>query len=356
MPSSISNSDMHPDSKVYERPVPSLQLAGLIALLIFLGGMIAWELWVRSEGVQPSYRNSDGLWAEHRRKIDQGAGDGWVFTGSSRTLFNVQVPVWTELDGREPVQLAMEGSSPLAVVEGLAEDEDFTGNLLIGVAPGLFFSGFTYRADAFKRYETETPTQWMGQQISQVFEPYLAFYTFDFALPKILERQDWPQREGVRSRKDVRKLSNMERNRNTRMWDKVVNDQAYQELAKEIWAQGWRPMAERPPEEQERAKKGREQQIERAVAAINKLQERGVTVVLVQMPYSGHYAVREPDAHPRAESWDILLERTGAIGLHFEDHPEMQAYDLPEWSHMKAEDADRFTADFYRLVQRELAQ
>jgi len=86
-----------------------------------------------------------------------------------------------------------------------------------------------------------------------------------------------------------------------------------------------------------------------------KLHTKGAEVIYVQMPYEGHYAVSEIDIAPRELTWDVLLERTGALGLHFQDHEEMQGYWLPEWSHMTGEEADRFTEAFYDLVQRELA-
>ena len=50
----------------------------------------------------------------------------------------------------------------------------------------------------------------------------------------------------------------------------------------------------------------------------------------------------------------MLLARTGAPGIHFEDHPELQGYALPEWSHMAASDADRYTAALYPIVERTL--
>jgi hypothetical protein len=317
--------------------------------------MVTWEVWVRSEGVTPFYRNSDGLWAEQRRRINSDAGNGWVFTGSSRVLFNLQIPVWGQLDGRQPVQLALEGTSPVAVMEGLAEDEDFTGKLIVGVAPGLFFSGYELRRPAIDRYDSETPAQWLGYRLSVLVEPYLAFYAFDFALPTILRRQPLPRRENVEFKADVRKLMNMERDRNTRLWDKVVYDETYRELAKSIWAQNWMPLAELPPPVQEEILEGRENQLDRAVAAVKKLTARGVQVVFVQMPYEGHYTTAEEDIAPRELTWDVLLERSGAPGLHFQDHEEMQGYFLPEWSHMTGSEADRFTEAFYGLVQRELA-
>jgi len=54
-------------------------------------------------------------------------------------------------------------------------------------------------------------------------------------------------------------------------------------------------------------------------------------------------------------TWYILIEQTGVLGLHFQDHEVMQGYRLPEWSHMTAREAVGFTKAFYGLVQRELA-
>lgn len=353
MPSSTSSSEHEP---VYERPLPELGRAGWLALGLALVLLSGFESWVRfGQGVTPSFRNSDGLWAEQRRRIDRGEGDGWVIVGSSRALFDLQLDVWERLDGRRPIQLALEGTSPVAVLEDLAEDPDFTGRLIVGVAPGLFFSGFEYRRSAIDRYREETPSQWFGQKASLLVEPWLAFYDFDYALPTILRRQPLSGREGVEFEMEVRKLMNMERDRNARLWSRLETDPAYRELARRIWADGWKPLAELPAERRERILQARERQLERSVAAVEKLHARGVEVVFAQFPYEGHYAVAEPDIAPRELTWDPLIERSGAIGLHFQDHPEMQGYHLPEWSHMTAEEADRFTAAFHPLVQRELA-
>jgi hypothetical protein len=59
---------------------------------------------------------------------------------------------------------------------------------------------------------------------------------------------------------------------------------------------------------------------------------------------------------PRATTWDVLLQRTGAPGIHFQDYPQLQGYDQPEWSHLSASEAQRFTAALTPLVQREFEQ
>src|SRR3546814_10833822 len=96
-------------------------------------------------------------------------------------------------------------------------------------------------------------------------------------------------------------------------------------------------------------------QLQRAIAATVKLRALGVAVVFVQLPNAGHYAISEPDVAPRALTWDMLIQRSGAIGLHFVDHPQMQGYYRPECSHMTASEADRFTPQLYQLIQRALA-
>lgn len=361
MPSSTSSSKVNPvmanpllADPVFERETPALGRCAWLALLVSLVLMLGFEAWVRNQGVTPSYRNSEGLWAEQRRRIHTDAGDGWVFTGSSRVLFDLQLPVWERLDGRRPLQLALEGTSPLRVLESLADDDDFTGKLIVGVSPGIFFSGFEYRGKVLDRYPQESPAQWFGQKLSLLVEPYLAFYNFDFALSTILRRQSLPAREGVDSEMEVRKFENLGRDRNTRMWERMEHDEDYAALVRFIWADGWKPMNERPEEVQQRILEARPRQLDRAVAVVEKLHKKGVVVIFAQLPYEGHYAVSEPDIAPRKLTWDPLLERSGALGLHFQEHQEMQGYWLPEWSHLSAAEADRFTAAFYNLVQREL--
>lgn len=352
MPSSTSSSD----AGWWERPLPQSRIGAALALaaILFLLAMFAWESYWRAYGAVPGIRNSEGLWAAQRRRIDHGEGDRTVIIGSSRVLFDLQLPVWEKLTGRRPIQLALEGTSPMEALEGLADDAEFTGRLVVGVTPGLFFSGFAYRRAAFERYRKETPTQWLGQQLSQrLLEPWLAYYDDDFALFTVLERQPWPVRPGMDPpRRDVRKLSVTDGERNTRMWAKVETDEAYAALARSIWAQGFnRP----PPGGPEEAAKRRDEQIERALKAVEKLRARGVPVLFARMPSAGDFLAAENRSLPRAQTWDVLLARTGAPGIHFEDHAQLQGFHLPEWSHLSASEADRFTAVFAPMAEAALA-
>jgi hypothetical protein len=323
------------------------------ALALFVAGMVAWEWHWRAYGVETGYyRNSEGLWTIQRRRIDNGEGDRTVIVGASRMLFDVQLPVWERLDGRRPIQLALEGTSPLTPMEGLADDPDFTGTLLVGVAPDVFFSGYEYRRPVFKHYHDETPSQRVGQWLSmRLLEPYVAYYDDDFSLRNVLKEEvPWPERPGRPNGMGVRKLMDTAADRATHMWSRLETDAAYREHARAVWAQDFDtvPSAQDILDGQEALAKV----LDRAEAATKKLRARGVTVIFVRPPSNGRYYEFEQRVFPRDKTWEVLLRRTGAPGIHFEDYPDMQGLELPEWSHLARKDAELYTEALYRAVQQ----
>jgi hypothetical protein len=109
---------------VPKRPVPDQPWGRIFAgMLLLLAGMLgAWEWHWRDFGVAPSIRNTDALWAIQRRRIDNGEGDATLIVASSRLFFDLQLDIWEKLDGKRPIQLAFEGTSPLPFLEDLAAD------------------------------------------------------------------------------------------------------------------------------------------------------------------------------------------------------------------------------------------
>ncbi len=340
------------------QPVPQRDVPPHRWLLILLAAAVlaaallaAWEWHWRDFGVRPAVANSYGLWSMQRRRIDAGDGGRTVIVGSSRVLFDIDLDTWEQLAGVRPIQLALEGTSPLPVLEDLAGDPNFTGRAIVGVAPDIFFSGFAFRGKALDYFRHEGPGQRVGQWLSMhVIEPRMAFDDGDFALATVLHRQPWPLRPGMTAHLRVRKLSVSTADRNTHMWDKVEMDPAYQALAQSIWVQDSDPpdAAKRADMDAERAR-----QIDRAVKVVSKLRSRGVEVVFVRMPSRGPYLDIENRDFPRALSWDRLLQQTGAPGVYFEDYPQMRGYELPEWSHLAAHERPRMTRALYGIIQQQ---
>ena len=341
----------------YQRAIPvvNIRRAWLVAVVFLLAAFAAWELKWRAWGAEPTYRNSDASWAMQRRRIDAGEGDKTVLLGASRVLFDVQLPVWEQMLSERPIQLAIEGTSPLPMLEDLADNPNFTGRLLVGVAPDVFFTGFGYRDGVVKYHKKETPSHRAGHWLSMhLIEPFFSFYDDDFRLFTVLKRQKWPARAGVQTFLEVRKLTMQDADRNTWMWSKVETDPAYRDLCRSVWAQGFDvpiPGMETP----EALARVANEQIDRTVAAIAKLRARGVPVLLVRPPSDGAYLATENRDFPRATTWDPLVDKTAVPGIHFEDHNELQGLDAPEWSHLSRASAERFTEALCRLIQRDHA-
>ena len=342
-----------PVRDVPDRPWPVMLLGALLLASALTG---AWEWHWRNFGVVPSMRDDAELWARQRRRIDNGDGNATVLVGASRTFFDIQLPVWERLSGRRPIQLALVGTSPLFALDDLADDPGFKGRVLVGVAPDVFFSGYEYRGTFLQAYQKESPSQRVGKWLSlHMVEPYFAFYEPDFALFTVLRRQDWPQRKGLRGGTEVRKLSDSEADRESYMWSKLETDSTYRALARRIWAEDFNPP---PPTPKELAENQQTlyRQVARAAAAVIRLRARGVPVLFVRHPSDGEYLKYETHWYPRQKAWDVLLAKTGAPGIYFEDYPELRSgYVLPEWSHMARASAERYTAALYRIMEQDFA-
>jgi hypothetical protein len=332
-----------------DRPWRSM-LWGALLLAVALTGV--WEWHWRAFGVTPGIRDDYALWARQRRKVDEGMANATVLIGASRTLFDIQLPVWERLSGRRPIQLALVGTSPLFALEDLAADAAFKGRVLVGVTPDIFFSGFEYQKGLIQYFRKETPSQRVGKLISMhLVEPWLAFYDQDFALFTVLRRQRWPARKDLQGGTAVRKLLITEQDRNSYLWSKLETDPGYRNLARSIWAEDFEGPA--TPQEKAENQRALETQIARASAAIERLRARGVPVLFVRHPSGGDYLAFEDREFPRRTTWDVLLAGTHAPGVHFQDYPELQGYDLPEWSHMTRRSAERYTEALYRIIARD---
>lgn len=356
MRSSISSSEA---DAVTLRPVPPVAWprAALVALALFVAGLGAWEAYWRSQEFVPSYGNFDSQWAEARRKVDDDEPDATVLIGSSRMQFDIDLDVWREETGVEPVQLALEGSNPLPILTNLAEDEDFDGLLVVGITPPLIMMpGIGARENVVKRYETETPAQRLGQQLSYPLERTLAFYNFDTALFTVLARRDWwPARPGFETPPpEVRKLENMRRNRQADLWTRVETDTAYNRIVTSTWRAIIESIPPPPPEDV--AREQFETLLAQITADVARIRERGGEVVFVRFPSSGYFREAEARMTPRERVWESVLAAADAVGIHFEDYPELADIPTPEWSHVSARDKDRLTRAIVRILRQRLAE
>jgi len=60
-------------------------------------------------------------------------------------------------------------------------------------------------------------------------------------------------------------------------------------------------------------------------------------------PLAGGLKALENRTTPRGQTWDPLLQGTGAPGIYFEDFPELAGFNCREWSHLSAGDSVEFS-------------
>lgn len=353
MPSSISSSDPY----AYEdRPIPDLgwKKALLLAAALMIGLTGVWEFEARSHGYLISMVDTGGLWAIQRRRIEAEGKDAIVFTGSSRLLFDTDLSQWREASGRPTIQLAVVGTSPRVFMEDLANDPDFSGLLVVGVTPPLFF---TERGGFFEGVidyaEHESPSQWFGEKLAIQLEKRLVFLDRDnLPLFNLLKYQKLPVRAGVPDPYwDIWKLEDTEEDRQTWMWPRVWQDPVYQDKSRQSWVHLIEAMAAQggggPPPTADEA-------IADVKASIEKIRAKGGEVVFVRAPSCCFFRDVENKGFPRDQYWDRLLAETDSVGVHFEDDPAMMGYTVPEWSHLKKSEAIDFTSHVIQILDEKL--
>jgi len=344
---------------VIHRPIPHVRwpAAALLALGLFVLLYGGWEAFWRSEQYVPAYGNHDGQWAEVRRRLDRSEPNATAFIGSSRTLFDIDLDVWEEETGVHAAQLALEGSNPLPILTDIAEDEDFRGLLVVGVTPPLVLRpGIGARADALKRYHDETPAQWMGQKLSYPLERTFASYNFDTRLFTVLDRQSWwPEREGVPfEAPEVRKLENMRRDRQADMWNRVEDDPAFNKIVTGTWQAIVESFPPPPPEDVARA--AFEELLANVSRDVEAIRARGGEVVFIRPPSSDWFREFERNATPRNRVWEPIIGSVDAVGVHFEDYPELTDVKTPEWSHISSRDKSRWTRALVGILRERMAE
>src|ERR1035438_6104406 len=152
----------------------NLKRAGLFALLITFITILSWEIHLRNQGNKISYDDNEALWADKRAMVYEPSDKATVFAGSSRIKYDLDIPTWIDLTGQQAIQLANVGSNPRLVLQDLANDENFKGNLIVDVTEGVFFSEVAFYDWRTKKkiayYKDRTPTERFSFQVNHVLE------------------------------------------------------------------------------------------------------------------------------------------------------------------------------------------
>ena len=333
---------------------PPFVKAGLLALLLLIGCIVGWEIYLRNQGFDLSYNDDEDLWAYHHQQVYAATDANPVIIGSSRIKFGIDLDTWAAVTGAVPTQLALVGTSPNPVLADLARDEHFKGTVLVGITEGLFFSpaGSYPEMQANKcvaYYPNWSLARRASFSINRQLESRLLFLDVErFNLRSLLNRAGVVNRPGVFALPAFpMRFVTDGFNRQTSMTPEFVADTALQNEQKAIWMYVFTQAPKDPMTDSTLTAI-----FQQAKNDVAKIQGRGGKVLFVRMPSSGKIWEMEKQGLPREKYWNRLLAETGAPGIHFADYPELSRYECPEWSHLSPADARTFTADLIRIMEQ----
>ncbi len=308
--------------------------------------MTAWEWNARTNlGLRAGdLDDSSQAWAEQRRLADAAPV---AIVGDSRILFDTDLARFQQMTGVRPIQTAIVGSNARALLESYANDPNFHGLLIVGLADLSYFrpQGVGLGGPYLKNFEkNDKPSQLTALWIDRFLQRYLAFMDSDYRLSRLLPRLDHGWRKGVDSPyEDVWKLSETFDHRQTFMWHRIETPGYLQKHARYAWN-----LFKGPPLPAFIARNV----VARSAEAVRRIRARGGDVVFIRPPSAPELRAVEDGRLPRSKGWDLLIAGTHAQGIHADDLPQAQRLVVPEWSHLSRKCATVFTDAYVRkLIQ-----
>jgi hypothetical protein len=337
----------------YERPIPRLPWRDITVavVLIVITAACAWELYCRSIGYGPTLNDNEDLWTSARRRVKP---ESVVIIGDSRGWYDLDLDELQKGLGKRPVQLAMGGSCAYPVLADLANDENFHGTIICSVVPRLFVAPpgappMERAQKAVRRSHTQTPAQRVSQYLAMPLEEHVAFLKQEeLTLDDLLKRLPIPNRPyALVSPRLPPYFGTIDRERRARMIEECARPGKLQSTIQQIWLPLFTPPPPPSylPKEEFAKEMGQaiQQRFYDVAAAVQKLRSRGGKIVFVHLPHSGGLKALEDRETPRAAVWDRVIKDTAAPGIYYEDFPELESFNCPEWSHLSAGDSVEFS-------------
>ena len=137
-------------SDIARPPWRKIWVLALMLSLVIVGG---WEVLVRQAGLGPEYSDNRSLWADARHELNNHGDNAIALLGASRMQYAVDVETMSVAFERPVIQLSVEGTSALVLLENLAADPRFRGTVIYSIAPAFSFNSILPRIESGKQRE-----------------------------------------------------------------------------------------------------------------------------------------------------------------------------------------------------------
>lgn len=338
MPSSTSSSK--------ERaPSGSWKKTWALALGLFLVFAAGIEGSLRIAGFVPTIRQTPAFWAFHRRRVYSAPPGVRVLAlvGQSRMDLDIDLAALAaDLPQRRVVQLAIPGMNPIPVLRDLAEDPEFSGDVVVSLLAGHLL-GYGGNPGEYVAAAHKPPPNLNGRMnlmASATVESVLVLQNGElsphFLLANLLSGNGFPKPSHIRMSFDRERKADFSR------VDIASLRAARIEREKFLYSR-WRTT---PPSEGDFSTRVLELR-----ELVSRIQDRGGRVAIIRLPTADELWAMEEEIFPRSRFWDRLAREVGCVTLHFQDVPDLASVHLPDTSHLDYRDAPAFTRALERALE-----
>lgn len=327
MPPSLTS----PNERLPTGPWLKTALLGVLVAAVSLGGL---ELGLRGLGYGASVNDDAGLWAlEYRDRPD----DAWLMLGTSRAVCGVDLDTFEDVTGEDVVQLAISAGHPIPVLTFL-DEQGFDGKLIVELSPFVWFTDnplITQQAELF--------VQTVDDQERALFG----------GLERRTTREFQAELRILHSETDLFDLVKAALKRSP----PVIRQTVRRDRQRYCWPSrhGAAPAVDEPDLSQAvtfRAER-HEERFEAAIAAIQGIVGRGGTVLMFAPPESGAMRNGHLLDYPEDVYAEVLVERAGVPYVNTTVDSVVMDIPVPDYSHIDASDAPRFTDRLVALFRQQ---
>lgn len=325
--------------QIFFRPVwLRTWLLTITLILIYMGG---WESFWRLQGYIPTVEDNLGLWAATRRQANQQEGKSVALIGASRIQLGLNPDVFARTTGVRPLMLAIDGNSPLPILQNLAEDPGFSGLVICGLTPQWLAEARTTKHRAAKWIRKYRRQKWSSRLETLLSSGIQQLFVFRF--PGLSPGRVWRHLIYNERLKKVYAPMRMDRYRPA---DYTKTDLLQLKKAREERAH---QLAFSTISLKSEAFRERVMQVHRWVKEI---EHRGGQVVFIRMPSTGTIREIEAATWPKHRYWDVFAAGMNGLTVHFEDYITLAGLPCPDGSHLDADGAILFSEALIKIFQK----
>jgi hypothetical protein len=329
-------------------PAPYVLLWVLASALFVASASLSEVLW-RSKGFRPSVPDTVDFWSLRRCHVYTRRGRRrMVVLGSSRAQLGISPAALRESfpEYGDAIHLAIDGTSPRAVLHDLCEDPEFDGTIICGATASFLLSGHDGRGDEYVSHYRRAFSSagglekgmnvWIGGQL----QARLAVLSSSLRLQRLVLLGPPAQDSYVHM--------DWDRYRPAHYLQRMTVDRLRKHRGRRV-ATAQRSQHLPLDEFQSDVSGGLRRDYE-------VLRSRGGKLVFIRMPTTDeHWEIDEATA-PKAGYWDRITELSGIPTVHFMDYPQLRSYECPDTSHLDATDAHEFTRHLAMIVKAKLEE